>query len=105
MVLLIFAEIAAEYPTVLVHLGWCITIIFIDEGIVKRNLREAQLEVVVSVVETIAIGQRQLAERFDVCLNLTLHLLGIVMVVVVLNSPVGVGDTVRCVPCLWCVEG
>ena len=58
----------------------------------------------VSIVETETISQGQLLDRLDVSLYLTKHLLGIVVVVVVLNSPVRVGDTIRCEPSLWCIE-
>ena len=60
--------------------------------------------IVVCIVETETISQGQLLDRVDVSLNLTIYLLGIVVVVVVLDSPVRVGDTVRCEPSLWCIE-
>ena len=60
--------------------------------------------IVVRIVETETISQGQLFDRLDVSLYFTIHLLGIVLVVVVLDSPVRVGDTVRCEPGLWCIE-
>ena len=104
MVQLVVALILCVDVTVLVHVRRSITVVLLNEGIVKTNLRIANLEVEVGVVETEAIGKGELLHQLDVGLNLTEHLLTIVMVVVVLDSPVGVGDTIRSIPSLGSIK-
>ena len=98
------AQIGGRDVAALVHVRRGIAVVLIDEGIVEGNLGHAELVVVVGVVETEAIGQRQLLDGGDVGLNLTENLLGVVVVVVVLDGPVGVGDAVGGVPRLRGVE-
>ena len=104
MVELVVALILCVDVTVLVHVRRSIAVVLLNEGIVKANLRIADLEIIVGIVETETIGERELLHQLDVGLNLTEHLLTIVVVVVVLDSPVGVGDTIRSIPSLGGVE-
>ncbi len=105
MVQLILAQILAVDVTSLVHVRGSITVVLVDKRIVEVDLRLTDLIVIVGIVETETISQRQLLDRFDVGLNLTEELLRIVVVVVVGDRPVGVGDTVRRVPSLRRIEG
>ena len=105
MVQLIAASIGSVNPTVLVHVAGSIAIILLNQCIVKGNLGITDLAVEVGVVETETIGQRQVLERIDVGLYLTAHLLGVNVVVVVLDSPVGVGNAVGGVVGLGSEEG
>ena len=104
MVKLILTHIAVIHITSLVHLRGSITVVLVDECIVEVDLRLTLLVVIIRVVETETISQRHLLDGLDVSLDLAEELLRVVVVVVVLDSPVGVGDTVRCVPSLRCIE-
>ena len=104
MVQLILTSVAAVNITRLVHVRRSVTVVLVDQSVVEGNLRITHLQVEVSVVETKTIGQGQLLDRLDVSLDLTEYLLRIVVVIVVLYSPVGVGDTIRRIPSLRCIE-
>ena len=92
---LISAAVMGVDITVLIHVRRGITVVIGHEGSVHGNLRGTELAVEVRIVETVAIGQREVLERLQVGLDLTVDLLAVEVVVVVGDSPVRVGDAVR----------
>ena len=81
--------------TVLIHVRRGITVVIGHEGSVHGNLRGTEFAVEIRIVETVAIGQREVLERLQVGLDLSVDLLAVEVVVVVGDSPVRVGDAVR----------
>ena len=81
-----------------------ITHVIVDEGVIELDLWDANLPVIVGVVESHSVGKDKILDRSDVKLNLSIDLLGLGLVIVVLESPVWVCDSVWRQICLWSVE-
>ena len=62
--------------------------------IVDRNLGHTFLEVIVGIVEAKAVGEGQILDRIDISLNLTVDLLLAELAVIVLQCPIGIGNTI-----------
>ena len=95
MIKLISSSITWPDITTLVHVTRRIALIIGNQLIIKCNLRITDLGIIISIVETEAISQGQILDRINICLNLTINLLGIGMIIVILQSPVWVGDSIR----------
>ena len=62
--------------------------------VIRSNLGHAFLQVIVGIVEAKAVGEGQILDRIDISLYLAVDLLLAELAVVVLQCPIGIGNTI-----------